>query len=263
MKHLFNNNFIYYNYMNTNTVIIIAVSITCIILFIGILLATSYSQKKHVPKITQELPIYQMPILEEEMPIYQMPILEEEMPMYQMPILEEEGQTPVVEEGPIYQIPILEEKEPVPANTLMQPKPKQKPSPNVWITEHNRLRASVNQAPVKWNDVIASGAETYAKNCKFEHSNQATRKLGSTLLGENLGTGSPYNMYDEKKIFGLWEDEKQFYKYPQGPSGETGHYTQIINKNVTDIGCGCANCNGSRMCVCRYLPIQYSNQPPY
>ena len=79
--------------------------------------------------------------------------------------------------------------------------------------------------------------------------------------------GAPYNAYDDKKIFALWEDEKQYYTYPQGPSqsskGETGHYTQIVNKNVKEIGCGCANCNGEKICVCRYLPIQLGNQPPY
>jgi hypothetical protein len=65
----------------------------------------------------------------------------------------------------------------------------------------------------------------------------------------------------------LWEDEKQYYRHPQYPSqgigGETGHYTQIINKNVTEIGCACANCNGSKLCVCRYDPIQLGNQYPY
>jgi len=138
---------------------------------------------------------------------------------------------------------------------------------NAWITEHNRIRANLGLKPVKWNQEIADGAAKYASNCQFQHSQQNTRMYGSEMLGENLSMGSPVSMYDDTKMVQLWEDEKKNYTYPQGPSesqlGQTGHYTQIINKNVTEIGCGCATCGTSRMCVCRYLPIQYGGEPPY
>jgi len=138
---------------------------------------------------------------------------------------------------------------------------------NIWTMEHNRIRADVGQKPVKWNSTIAQGAQDYANKCKMQHSANDDRKLGSVLLGENLSFGSPFTSYDDKRMMGLWESEKQYYKHPQYPSkgtgGETGHYTQIINKNVTEIGCGCANCNNSKMCVCRYNPIQNGSQYPY
>lgn len=65
----------------------------------------------------------------------------------------------------------------------------------------------------------------------------------------------------------MWESEKEYYNYPQYPSeskkGETCHYTQMVNKNVTEIGCGCAKCNESKICVCRYNPMQMGNEYPY
>ncbi len=64
-------------------------------------------------------------------------------------------------------------------------------------------------------------------------------------------------------IFKLWADEKQYYIYPQGPNDKTGHYTQIVNKNVTEIGCACSNCNGDKICACQYNPGQYGGEPPY
>ena len=138
---------------------------------------------------------------------------------------------------------------------------------NVWLDEHNRIRAQVGQPPVTWNEDIAKGAADHAKYCQFKHSDQQYRKLGDTILGENLGFGSPHDLYSDKKMMGLWEAEKMYYQHPQYPSqsdsGETGHYTQIVNKNVTEIGCACSECDGSKLCVCRYNPIQMANEYPY
>lgn len=138
---------------------------------------------------------------------------------------------------------------------------------NVWVAEHNRIRAAVGQPPVTWNQGMADSAKNYALNCEFKHSDKSQRTLNGTILGENLAYGSPFENYDDKKIMGLWESEKQYYDHPQYPSasskGETGHYTQIVNKNVKQIGCGCANCDGKKICVCRYDPIQMGNQYPY
>jgi hypothetical protein len=138
---------------------------------------------------------------------------------------------------------------------------------NIWSNEHNRVRGTVGQKPIRWNDLIASGAQTHANKCKFEHSAQDDRKFGNSILGENLGYGTPFTRYNESDMVKIWEDEKNFYKHPQYPNqskdGVTGHYTQMINKNVTEFGCGCSNCNGNKLCVCRYNPIQMANQYPY
>ena len=136
-----------------------------------------------------------------------------------------------------------------------------------WITEHNRIRNDVGQKPVSWNQPMANNALNSASKCIFDHSPQSSRTIGNTILCENLAYGSPGKNYDEKKIVGMWESEKQYFKYPQYPSNgtgkETGHYTQIINKNVKEIGCGCFNCGDNKMCVCRYNPIQLGNEYPY
>ena len=131
---------------------------------------------------------------------------------------------------------------------------------NDWVTEHNRIRGDVGQKPVKWNQTLANAATDYANKCVFQHANQRAQ-------GENLAMGSPSSRYDDKTMVRLWESEKKDYRHPQPPRitspGETGHYTQMVNKNVSEIGCGCANCGKSRMCVCLYDRIQYGSQPPY
>ena len=135
------------------------------------------------------------------------------------------------------------------------------------VAEHNRVRKNVGQAPIIWNDKLAEGAKVHANKCKFAHSTQGERTVNGVMLGENLAQGGPYDMYSEQALFRLWEDEKKDYVYPQGPgdskTGVTGHYTQIINAKVVEVGCACTKCDNNKFCVCRYNPIQYGGQPPY
>jgi uncharacterized protein YkwD len=122
--------------------------------------------------------------------------------------------------------------------------------------------------PIAWNDKIAQGAQDHANICKIEHSQGKNRKHNSTILGENLAYGT-YGFYDDQQMVGMWEKEKEYYIHPEKvgkkrPKGQTtGHYTQIVNKNVNEIGCGCAKCGDNKYCVCRYSPIQLSNEVPY
>lgn len=132
-----------------------------------------------------------------------------------------------------------------------------------WLKNHNRVRGELSINPVIWNDDIARKAEIYADKCVFEHSPIEDRTYNDEILGENLSFGDPYDYYDDDKMFGLWEDEKQHYVHPSYPNEIQGHYTQIINKKVKEIGCGCSKCKTSKICVCRYNPIQYNNDYPY
>ena len=139
---------------------------------------------------------------------------------------------------------------------------------NVWVDEHNRIRADVGQSPIAWNQQIADRAKKHVNKCKDEHSSDASRKLGKITLGENLAFGSPYKSFSDDEMVKMWEEEKEFYTHPEKPSsstkGETGHYTQIINKNVTEIGCACSKCGtDDKLCVCQYNPGQFGDVPPY
>lgn len=137
-----------------------------------------------------------------------------------------------------------------------------------WVKEHNRIRKSVGLEPVGWNIDLANRASEYSKMCNFSHSLNSDRKYGDVTLGENIAQGAPYEVYDIDKMVNLWERESEFYKYPDTPTiigaNQTGHYTQIINKNVKEIGCGCSRCGeNSKLCVCQYNKIQEGNKPPY
>ncbi|MEP2023182.1 CAP domain-containing protein, partial [Reichenbachiella sp.] len=64
-----------------------------------------------------------------------------------------------------------------------------------------------------------------------------------------------------------WGAEKQNYDYKKNKC-ETGkicgHYTQIVWKNTTEIGCAKTLCDGSVIWICNYNPPgNFVGQKPY
>lgn len=56
-----------------------------------------------------------------------------------------------------------------------------------------------------------------------------------------------------------WYNEVKYYNYNTGsniPGGRTGHFTQVVWKGTTQIGCGATYCNNYRQIfyVCNYNP---------
>lgn len=129
---------------------------------------------------------------------------------------------------------------------------------------HNKVRADVNVKPLSWSNQVAQHAQAWANNlaasgCKMQHSNDSN-------YGENLfmGTLGHYTVVDAAKS---WESEKRYYSGAALNSSnwsKTGHYTQMVWHNTTELGCAKVACNNSLIVVCNYDPAgNYMGQKPY
>ena len=146
------------------------------------------------------------------------------------------------------------------------------------LAAHNQERAALHLPPLVWNDAMAREALAWAQylaaSGEFRHSEDSTRENE----GENLWAGTA-GAYTPQEMVGAWIAEKRDYRYGKFPDvaadgdwHKVGHYTQVIWKNTTELGCGLATGSGPAgggargldVLVCRYSPAgNYVGETPY
>jgi hypothetical protein len=128
------------------------------------------------------------------------------------------------------------------------------------LAAHNAERAALDLPPLVWNETLAAHAAVWAKRLadlsRLEHSPKDERE-GE---GENLWMGSAGGFTPEDMV-GAWARERQFFRNGTFPDVSTprgghvvGHYTQMIWKGTSQVGCAVARGRGWDILVCRYSP---------
>ena len=134
---------------------------------------------------------------------------------------------------------------------------------NVLIERHNYWRADVGVGPIEWSDDLARESLKWAKKlkndkCGFYHSDMK--------WGENLWKGTT-GAFPVSQVVDSWASEKSDYSYESNdcqPGKMCGHYTQIVWKNTTRVGCAKVECDGMTLWVCEYDPPgNWIGQKPY
>jgi len=131
----------------------------------------------------------------------------------------------------------------------------------VMLDRQNAARRAVGVAPLAWNDALAADARAYAEQMartgRFAH---AAQPQGLGREGENLWTGTR-EAYRYREMVDAWIAEKRFFKNGVTPDFSTtgdyedvAHYTQIIWRNSTAVGCALASNRTDDYLVCRYSP---------
>lgn len=120
--------------------------------------------------------------------------------------------------------------------------------------QHNRARADVGVGPLQWSPDIAAYAQQWAEQlaisgCRMKHRSP-------NAYGENLfqGTFGAFTAVDAAKA---WETEKKDYRggvLTEANWGPAGHYTQMVWRQTTQLGCGQAICNNTLIVACNYNP---------
>jgi uncharacterized protein YkwD len=118
------------------------------------------------------------------------------------------------------------------------------------LAEHNTVRARHCAAPLAWSPRLAAVAQRWAEHlrddgCGFDHSDSP--------YGENLAAGE--GTLDAAAVVGMWAEEERAYDFGRGGfSMDTGHFTQVVWRDTTAVGCGRTACNGLDLWVCNYDP---------
>lgn len=116
------------------------------------------------------------------------------------------------------------------------------------LNSTNTYRTQHDVPPLAYNETLSSFADDYLSGmsgCDFEHSGGP--------FGENLAIGCS----DVTGCVGLWGDERSLYDFGSpGFDKSTGHFTQLVWKNTTDVGCGRKWCGQKSRwyLVCEYWP---------
>jgi hypothetical protein len=122
------------------------------------------------------------------------------------------------------------------------------------LAAHNAYRENLGLPPLRWSDQLAANAQQWADHLAetgaFEHSGP-----GQNLAMAAAGSESLTQLVD------LWGSEQADFTDGYFPDISTtgnwidvGHYSQMVWKATTQVGCGFAESNGRDILVCDYNP---------
>lgn len=110
---------------------------------------------------------------------------------------------------------------------------------------------------------------TQERDCKMQHRPYDDSDPWKQLYGENIywggGTNWSPTVLDAVADWGTERKNFNFNSKACKGGATCGHYTQIVWKNTTQVGCGVATCeDGYVIVVCNYNPPgNYTGEKPY
>jgi len=126
------------------------------------------------------------------------------------------------------------------------------------LQEHNSIRSDLQLPPMVWSEDLAGDALAWARHlATIDQGQHDPSSRGKE--GENIWWGTT-GAFSYGQMVGFWGSEKKMFKYGVFPDCKTnrsavvGHYTQIVWKNTTFVGCALASNGRSDYLVCRYSP---------
>lgn len=120
---------------------------------------------------------------------------------------------------------------------------------SVLLSTHNNKRSLHKDTPsLTWSTEL----ETYAQNYADQYDCSGTLVHSGGPYGENLALG-----YGIEGSVDAWYNEIEYYDYNNpGFSENAGHFTQVVWKSSTEVGCGIKSCGGvwGDYVICSYKP---------
>lgn len=146
------------------------------------------------------------------------------------------------------------------------------------VAAHNKWRSEVGTAGLSYSPALAVSAQAWADKLKQSNHCQMRHSNGGGHYGENLywasaltwsdGSREPQRVSPEE-VVDSWGSEKQDYDYSSNRCAQgkmCGHYTQMVWRTTTIVGCAKAVCEDSQeqVWVCQYQPAgNWVGKKPY
>lgn len=130
----------------------------------------------------------------------------------------------------------------------------------VILAAHNRERAGLDLPPLQWDARLEADAAVWARELaglgRLQHADAAQ----NPDEGENLWMGTR-GAYRPAEMVGGWLGERALFNGGRVPDAsrtgrfeDVGHYTQIVWRQTTHVGCAIASGARWDVLVCRYSP---------
>lgn len=141
---------------------------------------------------------------------------------------------------------------------------------NRLLAAHNREREAVGVPPLVWDDALADSARGWGELLAASGSFRHAPEKSVNPEGENLWAGTK-NYFSVERMVDAWVREKRFFvagRFPDnsttGNVADVGHYTQLIWRNTTRVGCAMSSGAVEDVLVCRYSAAgNYRGQLPF
>ncbi|XP_002983458.2 pathogenesis-related protein PRB1-2 [Selaginella moellendorffii] len=133
-----------------------------------------------------------------------------------------------------------------------------------FLEAHNQERMQMGVPALHWDDEVAAYSLWWTNHQKDYESCAMRHSDGP--YGENLFWGSPGKEWSPHDAVKSWVDEKQHFNYEGNSCAQMcGHYTQLVWRDSTKLGCATATCpNGDTLISCNYDPPgNYIGQRPF
>ena len=137
------------------------------------------------------------------------------------------------------------------------------------IAAHNKWRSEAGVTEkLEYSPALASTAQAWVDNLKRTNHCRMRHSPAQGQYGENLYRASAQTWSDgsrelqqvsPEKVLDSWGSEKADYDYVNNHCSagkQCGHYTQMVWRTTTNVGCAMAVCEDTREQVwaCRYQP---------
>ena len=127
------------------------------------------------------------------------------------------------------------------------------------LAAHNAERARVGVPPLRWAGNLEAEARGWAR--ELIASNTFAHDPARHGHGENLWTGWGGRAWTPEDMVGDWVAERADYRHGVFPNvsrtgkwSDVGHYSQLVWRDTTHVGCAVETRGDRSVLACRYAP---------